>query len=48
MVTLLLGLIDPQPPGRLWIIGQTPSRALQDLMSLALRALMLFGPLACH
>lgn len=48
MVTLLLGLIDPQPPGRMWIIGRTPSGKVQDVLNLALRALILFGPLACH
>ncbi|MGJ7610688.1 hypothetical protein [Variovorax sp. GB4R4] len=47
MVTLLLELLDSQPPGRMWIIGQTPSRALSDVLNVALRALMLFGPLTC-
>jgi len=48
MVTLMLSLIDPQPPGRRWIIGRTQSGKVQDVLNLALRALMLFGPLACH
>lgn len=48
MVSLLLDLIDPQPPGRLWIIGRTPLGKVQDMMNLALRALMPFAPLACH
>lgn len=47
MVNFLLELIDPQPPGRLWVIGQTPSRAIQDVLNVALRALMLFTPLTC-
>jgi hypothetical protein len=48
MVTLLLGLIDPQPPSRLWALGHTPSRAEQDAANVMLRALMLFAPLACY
>ena len=47
-MTLLLSLIDPQPHGRGWIIGRTPSGKVPDTLNLALRALMLFGPLACH
>lgn len=48
MVTLLLELMYPQPTGRLRIVGQSPARKAQDVLNLALRALMLFGPLACH
>ena len=48
MVTLLLELMDPQPPGRMWFVGRTPAGKVQDAMNLALRALMLLGPLACH
>lgn len=48
MVSLLLDLIDPQPPGRLWIIGRTPLGKVQDMVNLTLRAVMLFGSLACH
>lgn len=47
-MTLLLELIDPQPPGRMWIIGRTLSGKVQDVLNLSLRALVLFGPLACH
>jgi hypothetical protein len=48
MVSLLLDLLDPQPPGRLWWFEQSLSRKAQDVLSLALGALMLFGPPACH
>lgn len=48
MVTSFLDLIHPPHlPRRLWVIGQSPSRAAQDVASLLLRALLLFTPLAC-
>jgi hypothetical protein len=48
MVSLLLNLMHPHPPGRLWWVGQSPARKAQDVLNLSLRALMPFGPLACH
>lgn len=48
MVTLLLELLNPQPPGRLWWFGRTPRGKAQDVLNFSLRAVLLFGPLACH
>lgn len=49
MVKRMLELmLQSQPPGRLWIIGQTRSQAMQDVVNISLRALMMFGPLLCH
>ena len=45
MVKFLLDLIDP--PSRLWIIGQTPNQAAQDVLHLLLRTLLLTGATVC-
>ena len=47
MVNSLLELIDAQSPGRRWVIGQTRSQAVHDVLDVTLRALMLFTLLAC-
>jgi hypothetical protein len=32
MMTLLLDLLNPQPLGRFWWIGQSPSRKAQNVL----------------
>ena len=48
MVTLLLELLNPQPPSRLWFVGRTRAGKMQDALNLALRTTMLLMPLACR
>ena len=45
MVKFLMDLIDS--PSRLWIIGQTPNQAAQDVLHLLLRTLLLAAATAC-
>ena len=44
----MMNPFESTPPGRLWIIGQTRSQAIQGVLNLSLRALMLLTPLLCQ
>jgi hypothetical protein len=44
----MMNSFESSPAGRLWIIGQTRTQAIQDVLNLFLRALMLFTPLLCQ
>lgn len=46
MVKLLLDALTA-PNARLWIIGQTPQQAAQDVVHLLLRALLLTATTLC-
>ncbi|CAN5556627.1 hypothetical protein BH10PSE16_BH10PSE16_38800 [soil metagenome] len=46
MVKLLLQALTA-PPSRLWIIGQTPRQAAQDVVHLLLRTLLLTMAMTC-
>lgn len=47
LLRLYVDLSTPPTPAGLWVIGQTRGKALEDLLNLALRGLMLFTPLTC-
>lgn len=47
LLRLYIELSTPHTPSRLWVLGQTRRQALQDVLNLALRSLMLFTPLMC-